>query len=278
MTALLLFLLVASQAAPQTAAQPAESSDSAWTVLRDGLSDKSSDRRAKAVHALGLLVHDQRAQELAEKALSADSSIEVRAEGATALGQIGLRSSQKKLEEALKDNNLKTVVAAANSLYLFKNPAAYEIYYALLTGERKSPGLLKSQLDTLRDKKQMEQLMFQTGLGFVPFGGMGYQAWKTITRDDNSPIRAAAIEKLASDPDAKTTQALGRACSDSKWMVRMAVVEAIAKRGDPQLLYSVSPLIYDSNDDVRFEAAATVVLLSKKTPARRSRSRNAHSN
>src|SRR5581483_3214540 len=160
--------------------------------------------------------------------------------------------------------DLKVVVSAANSLYLFKNPAAYDIYYALLTGERKGPGLLQSQLDTLKDKKQMEKLMFEAGIGFVPFGGMGMEAWKTITRDDNSPIRAAAAEKLATDPDPATAQALGRACADSKSSVREAAVEAIAKRGDPKLLGSVGPLLYDRSDVVRFEASATIIRLHEK--------------
>lgn len=260
------FLLTTVQSAPQTFAQPAESPDAAWTILNNGLTDKSADKRAKAAHALGLLLRNPKAEELAKKALTADPNPDVRAQGAIALGQMGATSSQEKLKEALKDQDLKVVVAAANSLYLFKNPAAYQIYYALLTGERKGPGLLKSQLNTLKDKRQLEQLMFETGIGFVPFGGMGYEAWKTITRDDNSPIRAAATEKLANDPDPKTTEALGRACSDPKWQVRQAVVEAIAKRGDPQLLFSVGPLLYDSNDIVRFEAAATVIWLSTKKP------------
>ncbi|MBV8894925.1 MAG: HEAT repeat domain-containing protein [Acidobacteriaceae bacterium] len=123
---------------------------------------------------------------------------------------------------------------------------------------------MKSELDTLKDKRQLEELMLQAGIGFVPFGGMGWEAWKTLTHDDASLIRAAAAEKLTADADPKTTAALGRACSDSKWRVRMAVVEAIAKRDDPKLVFSVGPLLYDSNDDVRFEAAATVIRLSTK--------------
>ena len=273
MNLILLFLSLGAQSGSQTPltqqAEPAESVDSAWTILRNGLNDKSSDKRAKAAHALGLLLHNDKAEEMAEKAL-ADAHADVRAQAATALGEMGAISSQDKLKEALKDTQLRVVIAAANALYTFKNPAAYDIYYALLTGERKSPGVMKSELDTLKDKKQLEQLMLQAGIGFVPFGGMGWEAWKTLTHDDASLIRAAAAEKLTTDADPKTTAALGRACSDSKWRVRMAVVEAIAKRDDPQLLFSVGPLLYDSNDDVRFEAAATVIRLSTKAaPPRR---------
>jgi HEAT repeat protein len=266
MTLILLAVMMTVQSTPGTPAEPAESADAAWTILQSGLTDKNSDKRAKATHALGLLSHDAKAQNLAEKAL-ADPSADVRAAGAMALGQMDARSSQRKLEVTLKDSALKVVVSAANSLYLFKDPAAYEVYYALLTGERKGPGLLQSQLDTMKNKKEMEKLMLATGVGFVPFGGMGWEAWKTITHDDSSPIRAAAAEKLAADRDPATTEALGRACTDSKWTVRAAVVAAIAKRGNPKLLRSVSPLLYDGNDTVRFEASAAVIHLHGKSPS-----------
>lgn len=271
LTLIFLVVALAAQSATQAPAEPAESVDAAWSILQNGLTDKSADRRAKAAHALGLLVHNPRAQNLALKALS-DSNADVRAQAATALGDMDATSSQPQLETALKDKEVTVVVAAANSLYTFKNPAAYDVYYAILTGERKRPGFLQSQLETLKDKKQIEKFMFEAGIGFVPFGGMGWEAWQQITRDPTTAIRIAAAEKLATDPDPKTTQALGRACSDSKSRVRLAVVEAIAKRGDPALLFSVGPLLYDSSDDVRFDAAATVIHLSSKPAVIRSAS------
>ncbi|MBV9155013.1 MAG: HEAT repeat domain-containing protein [Acidobacteriaceae bacterium] len=243
--------------------QPEESPvDSAWSVLQAGVESKSSDRRAKAVHALGLLPKNQKAQEMAEKALT-DPSEEVKLEGATALGQIGATSSRPKLELVLQDKDIKVVVAAANSLYLLKDPAAYEVYYALLTGERKSSAsLLQTQLNTLRDRKAVEKLAFEAGIGFVPFGGMGYEAWKTVTQDDTSAVKAAAAEKLATDPDPKSGQALVKSCSDKKWRVRVAVVSAIAKRGDPSLVPALVPLLSDESDSVQYTAAAAILYLS----------------
>lgn len=258
-----LLLIASVQSAPQEPAQPAESVDAAWSILQNGLTDKSADKRAKATHALRLLPHNPRAQNLTEKALS-DSNADVRAQAAAAVGEMGATSLQPKLVDALKDKELKVVVAAANSLYQFKNPAAYDVYYALLTGERKRPGFLQSQLETLKDKKQVEKFMFEAGIGFVPFGGMGLEAWEQLTKDPTVATRSIAAEKLVTDPDPKTSEALGRACSDTKWRVRAAVVEAIAKRGDPKLLNSVGPLLYDNSDDVRFDAAATVIRLSSE--------------
>jgi HEAT repeat protein len=245
--------------APQKVSGPV---DTGWSILKDGVGDKSSDKRAKAVIALGLLPHNVLAQTWAEAALKDDSS-DVRASAATALGKMDAVSAKSKLREALKDKDVKVVIAAADTLYQFKDPAAYDVFYALLTGERKSStGLLQSQIDILKNRKELEQLAFQTGMGFVPFGGMGYQAWKTITHDASTPVRAIAAEKLASDPDQKSGKALYDATSNDKWQIRAAAVDALNQRGDPSLLAAVVSRMYDSNDTVRFYAAAAVINLS----------------
>lgn len=243
--------------------------DRAWSMLRDGVESKSSYTRAKAVHAIAVLKGEARAEEIAAKALD-DPDTNVRVEAATSLGQIGRASARGKLRAALEDKEVKVVIAAANSLYALKDPAAYEVYYALLTGERKSSnGLLQSELSTLKDRQAVEKLAWETGIGFVPFGGMGWEAWKTVTHDDTSPVLAAAAEKLATDPDPKSAEALAAACSDKKWRVRAAVVNAIAKRGDPALLGSVEPLLDDGNETVRFDAAAAIVRLAYVSEERR---------
>lgn len=254
------FLLIALSGQPLLEGDPIHK---AWSLLEEGVSNKSADQRAHAVRALGLLVYDRKAEIMAEKALT-DPSIDVRVEAAAALGQMKDRAGIPHLKEALKDKELKVVLAAANALYAFKDPAAYQVYFALLTGERKSgEGLVQSQLDVLRDRKQIEKLAFETGIGFVPFGGMGWEAWKTITQDDSSPVKAAAAEKLATDPDPKSARALIGATFDKKWRIRVAASNAIAKRGDRKLAKNLIPLLVDENDTVRYEAAAGFLHLSR---------------
>ena len=68
----------------------------AWTILEQGVADPRDGTREQAVHALGLLVNDERARQLAESSL-ADPSPDVRAAAATSLGQIGLGASIPKL-------------------------------------------------------------------------------------------------------------------------------------------------------------------------------------
>jgi HEAT repeat protein len=239
-------------------------SEKAWSILRDGAANKSSEKRAKALNALALLTQNKLAREMAENGLL-DKESEVRAAAASALGQQGSAISIPKLKVALKDSQTEVVFAATHALFLLKDPAAYEIYYAVLMGERKSgEGLVESQMKMLKDTKALAKLGFEAGIGFIPFGGVSYGVFKAVTRDDASPVRAAAAQKLASDPDPKSGEALAKTAADLKWLVRAAIANAIAKRDDPALLSAVIPLLDDENDTVKNVAAAAVIRLSGK--------------
>ena len=260
MVALLLLIALES---PSTATpkSPQEAVHRAWNILDDGLDNKDASKRAKAVHALGLLRTSQRAQKSVEKAL-ADENADVRVEAVAALGRLGASSARPKLRRSLDDKEVKVVIAATNSLYQLKDPIAFDVYYAILVGERKSSnGLVQSQLDRLRNRTELEKLVFQTGIGFVPFGGMGYEAWKTITSDNTAVVRVLAVERLAQDPDPKSADALIQSRFDKSWHVRAAVASAIAERRDRSLLEPVAAMMDDGNDNVRFDAAASVVQL-----------------
>jgi HEAT repeat protein len=245
--------------------------DTAWAILEEGANDKSGDKRTKAARALGLLPKNKRAEEILENALL-DENWRVRVGAAKALGQMGAGSARPKLRRALSDSEIEVVIAATNSLHTLKDPAAYDVYYELLTGARKSSvGLLHSQLHMLNDRRTMEKLAFETAIGFVPFGGMGYEAWKAVTNDDTSPVRAAAAERLAKDPDPKSGRALADACADKKAKVRVAAVDAIAAREDPALVDALVPLLDDGDDVVRYDAAAAILRLAAHKAIRRSR-------
>jgi HEAT repeat protein len=242
--------------------------EKAWEILRDGMKDKNADRRAQAVRALGLLNGNGEAEKSAISALS-DTNANVRLAAAVALGAMHAEHAKLELEGALIDSEPAVVLAAANSLLLLHDDLGYDIYFAVLTGERRADkGLIKGQFDTLKDKKQMAKLGFEEGIGFIPFAGLGYEAFKTVTKNDASPVRAAAAKQLAHDPDPATAKALVAATTDKKWQVRAAALEAIAQRDDRSLLTNVAPALDDEKDVVRFTAAACVARLSEK-PAKK---------
>lgn len=108
----------------------------------------------------------------------------------------------------------------------------------------------------------MALIGFEEGLGYVPFAGMGFTAFKMLTKDDASPVRAAAAKMLANDPDPASGDALADASSDKNWRVRVAALDATAKRGDPKLLDEVEGAMSDEKEAVRYTAAAAVIRLT----------------
>jgi HEAT repeat protein len=169
-----------------------------------------------------------------------------------------------KLKAVLIDKEPAVVLAAARSLFLLGDrEEAYEIDYEVLVGERKgADGFVESQMKQLKDPKVVAMMGFETGIGFVPFAGTGYEVFKRISKADGSPIRAAAARELATDRDPKIGAALASACSDKKWRVRAAAVDAIAERDDPTLLKAITPMLVDKSDIVRYDASAAVLRLS----------------
>jgi len=243
----------------------AEPKEKAWNILDSGVAEKSALKRADAVEALGLLPRDTRARTMAEKALG-DDNPRVRAAAAIALGDMRSLRSIPKLTEALSDKDPVVVLSAAHSLLVMHDHKAYDVYYAVLTGQRKAGrGLIAQQRAKLDDPKKLAVFGIETGLGFVPFGGIGVSAYKLISKNGSDAIRAAAAEVLAQDPDPESRSALVDAISDHSYLVRVAGLKAIAARGDPRLLKTVEPAMDDEKDTVQYVAAAAVIRLADGT-------------
>ena len=135
---LLFAVLPLTPARPVLAQAPV---DRAWTVLQSGLADKSTVERAAAVRMLGLLENDPQAPELALKALG-DDSPEVRAAAADALGQMKAEVADSRLAGILisDEKEVSVILACARSMISLGDDRACAVYFAVLTGERKSGG------------------------------------------------------------------------------------------------------------------------------------------
>ena len=88
---------------------------------------------------------------------------------------------------------------------------------------------------------------------------MGWMAIKTATKDDTSPVRAAAVNVLVRDPDPATARTPSETTDHNGWIVRVAALEAVARRGDPSMLNAAEEHIYDKNAAVKFTASAAVI-------------------
>jgi hypothetical protein len=106
-------------------------------------------------------------------------------------------------------------MAAAKSLIQLGDEKGNGVYYALLTGQRKSGKSLiggeEKELDQrLWNPKQMEAMAFEQGIGFVPFGGYRLQVYQVIHESESKEpiVKATAIRILAPDPDPRSGKAL----------------------------------------------------------------------
>ncbi len=234
----------------------------AWSVLGNGLTNKNADQRVKAVRVLGEITNNSKAEDAALTALK-DDKPEVRASAAQALGEMGAKSAKPQLHAALHDDEPSVILASAHSLVELGDDTGYGVYYAVLTGEQKTgTSLTDQQKKMLKDPKKMAALGLQAGIGFVPFGGLAVGGYKLLTRDDTSPVLAAAALMLAKDPDPKSGDALVDASANKeKWLVRAAALDAIAKRGDPSLLHAAIDAFLDPQVDVQYSAAAAALHL-----------------
>jgi HEAT repeat protein len=253
--------VVAMAATPVS--HPVSGEEKAWAMFEMAANSKSAVERSIGIRALGLIHDSPHARQLAEKALD-DARPEVRVAAATALGQMHATQSIPRLQESLSDPRIAVVMAAAHSLRDLKDDSsAYSVYYDVLTGKRKnSEGLIQQQLDTLHNPRELAKIGFEQGIGYVPFAGIGWDAWRYMHKKNPNPVRAVAATFLAHDPDPATGVALAQAMHDKDWIVRAAAIEAIAERGDPSLKRKVEFSFFDANAHVRYTAAAAIIRLS----------------
>jgi HEAT repeat protein len=240
------------------------SADRGWLVLEAGLAQKNAAQRVAAVRVLGLIPDDAHAAELAEKGLK-DKSSAVRVAAATSLGKMHATEADASLREALNDKNLPVVMAAAHALRLLNDPTCYDVYYEVFTGERKNnSGMIAQEMQVLHDPKQLAQMGFSEGIGYVPLAGIGWEAFQMIMKDKKSgaAAKAALISALATDPEPRTGKLLLKVSNNPNWVLRVAALEAIDRRGDPALRSGIELRLSDSKHEVRFAAAATVIHLN----------------
>jgi HEAT repeat protein len=249
---------------PQSAGQ-VDAQKQAWNILVGGAHASNMDKRANAIQALGLASGDLEAVRLAEDALG-DKEALVRGAAAKALGALGSPESIPKLQNLLADKDISVALAVGHALVQLKSNSGYDVYYSLVVGVRKgrtSP--ITEELNQMKTPVRAIRFAFDQGIGFLPYGGYGMEAYHAWKKRSTAPTRAAAARELAGDPDPRTGQALAKAVSDKDWSVRAAAVEAIAKRGDPALLANIVPAMSDKKDIVRYSAAAAVLRLSRIT-------------
>ena len=244
--------------------------DNAWTILQAGTENKSIDERVITMRVLQLIPGDARAVSMAQKGLQ-DKEAQVRVAAAASLGAMEDKSAVPQLAAMMKSEpEGEVVMALAKALIQLGDQRGYEVFYAVVTGTRKSGESLiggeeKELTQLLKNPHEMEKIAFEQGIGFVPFGGVSMEAFQIIhANKEQAPImKASSIKALAKDPDPRTVKALLAALSDKNWLVRSAAYDALARRGDAAVLPEISTGLTDEKAEVKFTAAAAVAHLSR---------------
>jgi HEAT repeat protein len=263
----IILAMLATVAVPRSAAITGE--QRAWAMFEAAAKSDSTAERETGIRALGLLRGHAHARELAEGALE-DPKPEVRVAAVTALEEMHATESIPKLQKLISDDKISVVMAAAHALRTLKDDtSAYAVYFDILTGGRKTGGLIDQQLETLRNPREIAKIGFETGIGYVPFAGIGWDAWRYTHKKNPHPVRAIAATSLAHDPDPAAGVALAEAIKDKDWIVRAAAIEALAQRGDPTFEGKIEYSFFDTNAHVRFTAAAAVIRLSETVKKRK---------
>ena len=140
-----------------------------------------------------------------------------------------------------------------------------EVYYAVLAEERKdTSSLIGQEMQVLHDPKQLAAMGFGEGIGFVPFASVGWDTMQTIMKDKKSGavVKAAIISALATDPDVRTDDLLLKYAGNPQWVLRVAALEAIEKRGKPSLRAAILKSMDDPKYHVKYTPAATIAYLN----------------
>ena len=243
---------------PQAAAEQSLKHE-AWDILDAGMNDKSADRRAEAIAALGVAAGDEKALKTLEGCLH-DPNEEIRMAAIAALGDINAKSSLPKIKALLSDSDPKTTLTIAAVLKKFGDPEGFEIYYELFTGERKDGQKLT---DGLKDKKGLEKMGATAAIGILPFGGVATGAYDYINGNSKAGanVYVTAVNALAEDPDPQGKKALLRAAFSGKEPVRLAALRALAQRGDTTVVDDIEPAMYSGKSPVSYTAAAAILHL-----------------
>ena len=231
--------------------------DEAWGILDGGLQDKNVDKRAEVLAALGVAAGDARALKTLEECLQ-DPKPEIRTAAVAALGDMNAKSSLPKIKALLSDSDAKTTLAIAAVLQKFGDSEGFEIYYELVTGERKDGQKIT---DSIKNRKGLEKMGAETAIGFLPFGGVATGAYDYISGSNKSGANAyvTAVNALAEDSDPQVKKALVHAAFGGKVPVRVAALRALAKRGDPTVVNDIEPAMHSDKAVVSYTAAAAIL-------------------
>jgi HEAT repeat protein len=240
----------------------------AWTILKQGLVDGSTDHRRQAMLAAGTIGATAESLKFIEEGLRDKDTI-VRQTAATVLGQLKAPESIPALKQALTDN-AEVSFSAAKALAEMGDPDGRSFLIEVLTGERKDkPGFVQQQLKSAKKQLTPVELGLMgakevTGvlLGPAAIGIVVVEKVVKGSKSDGVSGRTIAVAELAAQPDDHTRKLLEWALTDSDMSVRAAAARELGRCGNGDTIAKLQNAMNDEHAAVRYMAAASVIRLS----------------
>lgn len=240
--------------------------DDAWKILAQGTSENNANKRKLALSAMVIAGTNPRAVTMVVSLLK-DREVDVRQMAASVLGDMNARAAIPELEEALDDEAPEVSFTAARSLWSLGDRRGMDVLLAVLNGERgASAGLMKGTIrdarKRLRDPAGLAMLGVREGAGmFLGPAAMGIMVFEELRKDGSASARTLSAETLAKGADPAILTILEEALDDKNWLVRAAVVKALAMRGSRSSIPHVETMLADKQEAVRYIAAASLIRL-----------------
>lgn len=257
----------ACAASTSSPTKPAEARATAWTCLREGLSNKDSDHRVQAVYALGTLGVQGDTIPLIEARLQ-DTDSFVRQAAAKTLGDMQAHESAPRLHAALDDKSAAVSFTAAQALWRMGDQTGTSILAQVVAGERGvSPGLIHTEWHDMHEQLHNPTSLAEFGAeqaagAFIGPAGFGLAALQELARDKTAGARAASATMLGSGTDSGDRAILEQALNDKSWLVRAAAAEALGHAGNQGDVDKLLPMMDKGHLAVRYKAAAAIVRLT----------------
>ena len=240
----------------------------AWKLLDDAVASDKVRSRSDALSALSILQSDRHALALMTQSL-ADKDEGVRALAATSLGNMKARSAIPALRKAVDDPSPVVSFAAARSLWKMGDRSGRELFYDVLSGERKTqPGLIQKKVEEAKQDVHNPKTLALIGIdqasgAFLGPFSMGVSMVEEYAKNTGSPVQALCASLLSQDNTPDTIEQLSMALGNSNWSVRAAAAKALARMHDRKIIPELEQMMEtDKEQAARFVAAAAILKLT----------------
>lgn len=240
----------------------------AWKLLDAAVASEKPSNRSDGLSAISMLASNPRAVKLVIHALS-DKNEAVRTLAANSLGGMKSSAAVPALKRAMNDPSPVVSFAAAKSLWKLGDRSGRDIFYAVLTGERKTqPGFITRHINDIKkdvhDPKTLALIgINQASSAFLGPFSMGFSVLEEYAKDTSSPVEALCANLLAQDATPGTIEQLSFALNDDNWTVRAAAAKALAEIGDRKVMPQLDRMMSsDKEPAARLAAAAAIVKLT----------------